>query len=321
MHLCSMKRKLLSPLADPVFKRIFGEEKDIMMSLINAVIKLKDPVVEIEYLQPELVGEHMDERNSIVDVRCRDASNRHFIVEMQISLHKAFMKRVLFNACKVYSRQLTAGSAFEDLKPVHCLCILNNSIDPDLPNNIQTYNIAKVNDPSVHIEGIHFHFVELPKFMKNATFDIQDPMHRWMKFFADPEYFSTMPIKHYETFEELKKAIEMLDESNFSEAQLYAYDKYLDNIRTQKAIEAYQNEVGLEEGRKEGRKEGRIEGMEEGIKEGLKKGIEKGLNEGIDLTMSIIEEIKNNDLSFKEIAEKYTIEENKVRQISTLLKP
>jgi hypothetical protein len=47
-------RKLLSPLADPIFKRIFGEEKDILISLINAIIELDDPVIEIEYLQPEL---------------------------------------------------------------------------------------------------------------------------------------------------------------------------------------------------------------------------------------------------------------------------
>jgi len=110
-----MKRKLLSPLADPIFKRIFGEEKDIMMSLINAAIELKDPVVEIEYLQPELV------------------------------------------------------------------------------------------DPNSQMEGIHFHFIELSKFMKNGTFDLKNPLQAWMKFFAEPEYFSTMPIKHYETFEKLKE--------------------------------------------------------------------------------------------------------------------
>ncbi len=97
-------RKLLSPLADPIFKRIFGEEKDILISLINAIIEMDDPVIEIEYLQPELNAEHAEEKNSIVDVGRKDASNRHFIVEMQIDLHKAFLQRVLFNACKVYSR-------------------------------------------------------------------------------------------------------------------------------------------------------------------------------------------------------------------------
>ena len=98
-----------------------------------------------------------------------------------------------------------SGSAFEDLQPVHCLCILNNSIDTELPHYVQTYNLAKVGDPNSQMEGIHFHFIELSKFMKNGTFDLKNPLQAWMKFFAEPEYFSTMPIKHYEIFEELKE--------------------------------------------------------------------------------------------------------------------
>jgi hypothetical protein len=232
-----------------------------------------DPVVEIEYLQPELVGEHLYEKTTIVDVRCKDARNRHFIVEMQISLHKDFLKRVLFNACKVYSRHL--------------------------PHYVQTYNLAKVGDPNSQMEGIHFHFIELSKFMKNGTFDLKNPLQAWMKFFAEPEYFSTMPIKHYETFEELKKAIEMLDESNFTEGQLYAYDKYMDNIRTQKSIEAYQRETGLEEGRIAGRVEGRTE--------------------SVQLTLSIINELRNGQLAINQIAEKFQVTEEVVAKISNVI--
>ena len=101
-----MKGRLLNPLVDPVFKRIFGEEKKLMISLINAAISPTVPVVEIEYLQPELVPQYGFDKGTIVDVRCRDASKRHFIVEMQISTQQHFNQRVLYNAAKVYSRQL-----------------------------------------------------------------------------------------------------------------------------------------------------------------------------------------------------------------------
>jgi len=39
-----MKKRELSPLADPVFKRVFGEEKEILMELINAVFVLEHPI-------------------------------------------------------------------------------------------------------------------------------------------------------------------------------------------------------------------------------------------------------------------------------------
>jgi predicted transposase YdaD len=135
--------------------------------------------------------------------------------------------------------------------------------------------------------------------MKNGTFDLKNPLQAWMKFFAEPEYFSTMPIKHYETFEELKKAIEMLDESNFTEGQLYAYDKYMDNIRTQKSIEAYQRETGREEGKVAGRVEGRTD--------------------GVQLTLSIINELRNGQLTINQIAEKFQVTEEVVAKISEVI--
>ena len=130
--------------------------------------------------------------------------------------------------------------------------------------------------------------MQLPKFRKNSKFDTTNPLHAWMKFFADPEYFSTMPIRQYETFEELKKAIELADESNFSQGQLYAYDKYLDNIRTQKAIEEYQREVGFE----------------------------RGKEAGILLTISIYKDLQNAILTHEAIAKKYAISLEEVKRLA-----
>jgi hypothetical protein len=65
-----MKKRELSPLADPVFKRVFGEEKEILMELINAVMQLEHLVVNIEYLPPELLPERIDKKTTVVDVRC-----------------------------------------------------------------------------------------------------------------------------------------------------------------------------------------------------------------------------------------------------------
>jgi hypothetical protein len=70
-----MKQRVLSPLADLVFKRIFGQEKLILIELINAIIQPPEPVIDIEYLAPDLLP---DGKVSIVDVRCLDSKRRHF---------------------------------------------------------------------------------------------------------------------------------------------------------------------------------------------------------------------------------------------------
>ena len=66
----------------------------------------------------------------------------------------------------------------------------------------------------------------------------------------------------------LKKAVELLDESNYTEGQLVAYDRYLDSIRTWNSSMKLSYEEGVDEGRAAGKEEGRAEGKAEGIKQG-----------------------------------------------------
>ena len=78
-------KRYLDPKADLTFKKIFGEHKDLLISLINALLPLKEDeqVEEVEYLTPELVPDIFLGKHSIVDVRCKDVKGRQFLVEMQ----------------------------------------------------------------------------------------------------------------------------------------------------------------------------------------------------------------------------------------------
>lgn len=114
-------KKYLDPKADLTFKKIFGEHKDLLISLINALLPLNEDeqVEDVEYLTPELVPDNYVGKNSIVDVRCRDVNKRQFLVEMQMLWTPAFQQRVLFNASKTFVRQLGKKRKFETLQPVY----------------------------------------------------------------------------------------------------------------------------------------------------------------------------------------------------------
>ena len=61
--------KYLDPKADLTFKKVFGEHKNLVMSLLNALLPLDEgkQVESIEYLPPEMVPDNPDKKNSIVD--------------------------------------------------------------------------------------------------------------------------------------------------------------------------------------------------------------------------------------------------------------
>ena len=210
-----MKKRELSPLADPVFKRVFGEEKEILMELINAVMELPHPVVNIEYIPPELLSENIDRKTTIVDVRCTDDQNRHFIVEMQ---------------------------------PLYALCLADHVIEPETDRWKHKYVFINEDEPWRRIHEVEMHFIELSKCRKRGNFNLEDPLDRWVKYLIDPAFIKALTMDTQYNYPNLKKAVELLDESNYTEGQLLAYDRYLDSIRSWNSSMKLSYEEGIEEG-------------------------------------------------------------------------
>ena len=100
--------KYLDPKIDVLFKKIFGENKELLISFLNSLLPIKDDqeIVAIEYLSPEQVPGTILGKNSIVDVKCTDNTGRAFIVEMQSEWSNVFRKRLLVNGSKAVVRQL-----------------------------------------------------------------------------------------------------------------------------------------------------------------------------------------------------------------------
>ena len=162
--------KYLDPKADLTFKKVFGKHPDLLISLLNALLPLEDDgqIQQIEYLQPELVPDLYLHKNSIVDVLCKDVSGRTFCVEMQMEWSTAFKQRVLFNASKLYVSQAKQNGKYSELRPVYSLNLVNDVFEPGMPEFIHNYRIVHDKDSDKVIEGLHFTFIELPKFSPHS---------------------------------------------------------------------------------------------------------------------------------------------------------
>jgi predicted transposase YdaD len=144
--------------------------------------------------------------------------------------------------------------------------------------------------------------IELGKRRKMDNFNMDNPVDRWMTFLAEPEKLITMQKFDISVYPNLMKAVEILDRSNFTQAQQIAYDNHLFAVAdiNQTRIESF--DKGYNEGRVEGIEEGREEGRVEGRAEGRFEGIE----EGFDLTLNLIDDLEKGVLSNAELAQKYS---------------
>ena len=300
--------RYLDPRADLTFKRIFGEHKDLVISLLNALLPLDDAhlVKSVEYIPVEMVPDNPLKKNSIVDVRCHDQDGRQFLVEMQMIWSKEFMQRVLFNASKAYVRQLDKKEDYNLLQPVYSLNLVNDVFMDDIPEYYHHYDIVNVEHTDKRIEGLHLIFVELPKF-KPHTFSERKMQILWLRFLTEMGDVRIVP-QEFLANPEVKKAVDILEESSYTDAQLNGYDKFWDIVRTERTYINAAIRKGMSEGRAKGRAEGfeqgRAKGRAEGRAEGMAQGMAQGRAEGEKSALyKVVERMRAMGLNDSQIAE------------------
>ena len=229
--------RYLDPKADVTFKKVFGEHKNLVISLLNALLPLDEgKVVEsIEYLPSEMVPRTPTSKNTIVDVRCEETGGRKFIVEMQMNWTADFRERVLFNASKAYVRQLDKSEQYNLLQPVYALNFVNKVFEPGMDGYYHYYRMVHAQDSGKVLEGLHLVFIELPKFKaKNLTEKKMQVL--WLRFLTEiDEKSKKAPVELLDN-PQTSQALEILEESAYSEAEMLDYDRYWDQVRRDKAL-------------------------------------------------------------------------------------
>lgn len=318
--------KYLDPKADLTFKKVFGEHRDLVVSFLNAMLPFDSPEEEIkevlEYLDPELVPRNPLKKYSVVDLRCRDARGRQFVVEMQMMWTSAFKQRVLFNASKAYVSQLETGDEYELLQPVYSLNIVNDTYC-DSKSYYHDYRIVAIEETDEVIEGLRFIFIELPKFTPQ-TYSGKKMQVLWLRYLTEINAKTREAPKDLMAVPVIRKAVKQLEESAFTDQQLLMYDKFWDMVSTSRTLingatrEAMRKglkegmekgmEKGLEEGRRKGLEQGLQEGIQQGIQQGLQQGIEEGIRQGVETgllqeRLRIVRKLREMDMPEESIAQ------------------
>ena len=250
--------KYLNPKVDLTFKKVFGEHPNLVKSLLNALLPLPKgmEIVSVEYLTNETVPDNPGKKLSIVDVRCTDNYGRGFIVEMQSLWNGEFFARTLYNVAAMYSKQLDKGSAFERLREVYALALVNDdAFDYDGDDGyMQEFYIANKNHPDDIRKDLALIFVELPKY-KPADRGSRAIKELWLRFLTEIDESTQSVDEALTDNPEINEALKIVQRSAYSDGDLYKYNDYRLEIMTQRNAMIRERSEGREEGRAEGRAE------------------------------------------------------------------
>jgi predicted transposase/invertase (TIGR01784 family) len=219
---------------------VFGEHKNLVISLLNAMLPLKDDerVESIEYWPAEKVPKRTQvEKDSIVDVCCKDNKHREFIVEMQMSWTESFKKRVLLNASKAYVAQSESGEDYDTLQPVYALNFVNENFQKDMDDYYHYYHLVHDQHTDKVIDGFHLVFVELKKF-KPHSFSEKKMQVLWLRFLTEINAKTLeAPVELLEN-PEVSEALKIVEIAAYTPAEMRAYDKFWDRVSTMRTLES-----------------------------------------------------------------------------------
>ena len=282
----------------------------------NALLSLseEEQIHEIKYLPTELVLQLEGDKNTIVDVLCTDVRGRKFCVEMQMEWSDAFQQRVLFNASKLYVSQAKKGGKYSELQPVYSLNLVNDIFVHDTPDFIHNYRIVHDKDSNKVIEGLHFTFIELPKFTPHSIAD-KRMMVLWLRFLTEINSNTKDIPSDLLNDPEIGKAVEELEISGFSDAELRAYDKFWDSVSVERTLLDDRYQKGIEKGMEKGMKQGIAEGLEMGMRQGMEKGKAEGKHEANTETA---QRLLAMGLSAEEVAKATQLPLEIIKELSSL---
>ena len=262
--------KYLDPKADLTFKKIFGNHPQRLISLLNALLPLseEEQIHEIKYLPTELVPENNSYRYAITNILCTDAKSNKFCVVIRIEWSNFFEHRVQFLASELYVNPAIKQVKYFAQYPTYSLNLISDTFKYNTPDFIHNYHVVYDKDTHKVIEDLHFTFIELPKFTPHSITD-KRMMVLWLRFLTEINEETKEVPADLLNDPEIGKAVEDLEVSGFTDAELWAYDKFWDSVSVERTLldDRYQKgkEEGMEKGRAEGKEEGRAEGRAEGM--------------------------------------------------------
>ncbi|WP_341820663.1 Rpn family recombination-promoting nuclease/putative transposase [Wolbachia endosymbiont (group A) of Myopa testacea] len=256
--------KFLDPSNDLCFRKIFGTEKNknILIHFLNDILGFTEinAIQEVEFLSTIMDPEVASDKQSIVDVLCKDSHGNRYIAEMQLARDKGFEKRAQLYAAKAYSRQLDKSGNYIDLKKVFFIAISNCNLLPEEVGYISTHNIRDIKTNGHYLKDFQFIFIELPKFSKSKVEQLESIVERWCFFFKYAEETTEEDLKEIaEKAPIIKLAYDELDKFRWNEKDLVAYEERIMDLRKEEAILEYRLDLAEEKGIQKGIEKGKIE--------------------------------------------------------------
>lgn len=150
-------------MVDFAFLKLFAtpQNKLVLIAFLNAILTLEDKIVDLKVLNPFNLKDCEDDKLTILDIKATDSRGRIFNIEMQLSLHAAFVKRIVYYASELYVDQMRSGDDYVTLNPVYAISIIDDVLWQNSTKVHHRFQLADRDSARILEDTIEIHTLEL----------------------------------------------------------------------------------------------------------------------------------------------------------------
>ena len=257
---------------DYMFRAVFQTSEEALKGLLSALLYIpEEEILSCVICNPIILGDAIDEKTCILDIRVLLNGNKQINLEMQMGSVENWTDRSVFYLCRMFT-DMKKGLDYTQTKPSIHIGIMMKS---PVPEDAAFYNEYALKNRRTGYEftgKIALHVLDLSCLEQVPEEERNSPLYYWACVFKAKTWKEVLAMA--EQSESIKKAVVTLRELSEDEKirlQCEARERYQmdwqSSMRTSR-------EKGREEGRESGRKEGELQKAHDVAEALLEEGME-----------------------------------------------
>ena len=257
---------------DYMFRAVFQTSEEALKGLLSALLYIpEEEILSCVICNPIILGDAIDEKTCILDIRVLLNGNKQINLEMQMGSVENWTDRSVFYLCRMFT-DMKKGLDYTQTKPSIHIGIMMKS---PVPEDAAFYNEYALKNRRTGYEftgKIALHVLDLSCLEQVTEEERDSALYYWACVFKAKTWKEVLAMA--EQSESIKKAVVTLRELSEDEKirlQCEARERYQmdwqSSMRTSR-------EKGREEGRESGRKEGELQKAHDVAEALLEEGME-----------------------------------------------
>lgn len=168
---------------DYLFRALMQQNNNVLKSLICSLLHLNpDDVTSVTILNPIELGETIDEKNYILDIKVDLSGHTTINLEMQVINEGNWPERSLCYLCRIFDN-LNHGETYENVRPAVQIGLLDFTLFEDHPEFFANYYLMNEKNHRIYSDKFRLSVLDLTQIQLATREDRAYRIDRWAALF------------------------------------------------------------------------------------------------------------------------------------------